>query len=107
MLGLPGRPVRDLSLSGVNVEFPGGGTEADARRAYPELEKGYPEPNKFGRTTAWGLLARHVSGLRIHDVRLTTRSTDERPLSRFDEVTGLEVSNSSFTLPDTGRRSSR
>lgn len=107
VLGLPGRPVRDLSLSGVNVEFPGGGTLVDARRAYPELEKGYPEPNKFGRTTAWGLLARHVSGLRIHDVRLTTRNIDERPISRFDEVAGLEVSNSSVTLPDTDKRTSR
>ena len=71
LAGIPATRSRTCELSGVHIEYRGGGTAADAAREPEELENAYPEPSMFGTLPAYGLFARHVRGLRVRDVSLS------------------------------------
>lgn len=87
IVGLPNHPIENVTLERVRLSYRGGGTAEDAARQPPELDDAYPEPSMFGRTPAYGLWARHVRGLRLNDVELTTSSPDARPDKVFEDVT--------------------
>jgi len=91
--GLPGYPVERVTFSNVHITFPGGGTaEEAARRDVPEMKDHYPEYHMFGTLPAYGLYARHASGLTLHNVRFELVSQDLRPAIVCDDVEGLELS---------------
>lgn len=90
--GLPGHPVRDVRLSGIQLHCRGGGTADDARRIVPELEQDYPEPMLFGRLPAWGLYVRHAAGLYLRDLALHLLQSDRRPAVQLEDVVGADVS---------------
>ena len=92
--GLPGHPVEDVSISHLTSVHAGGGTLADAGRAIPENETTYPEPSMFGVTPAFGLYARHVRGLNLHQVAMRAVKPDARPAVVLDDVRQLRVSAS-------------
>jgi hypothetical protein len=52
----------------------------------PEMPREYPEPSNFGILPAYGLYARHVRGLTIRNLALTTALEDERPPVVLDDV---------------------
>jgi polygalacturonase len=89
--GIPGHPVADVRLEGIQLFSRGGGTAADAARAVPEMVADYPEPMLFGPLPAWGLYARHVAGLRLRDIRLVLLAADARPPVALDDVSGLQA----------------
>jgi polygalacturonase len=89
--GLPGHPLENVTLSGIQLSFEGGGTVEDARREVPEKEIDYPEYKMFGRLPAFGMWCRHVQGLRLHDVQVGTGKPDARPGLVCDDVQQLEV----------------
>jgi hypothetical protein len=74
-------------LSGLQFHYRGGGTAEQAARVVPEFEKAYPDPHVFGVMPAWGVFARHVKNLRMHDVELRVLSDDQRPAVFFEDVT--------------------
>ncbi|ESQ93299.1 exo-poly-alpha-D-galacturonosidase [Asticcacaulis sp. AC460] len=83
IMGLPGHPVEDLVLQDVRLSYRGGGLPVEMPG---ELADAYPEPSMFGVTPAWGLWARHVRGLVLDRVALTT-ARDERLEQILDDVT--------------------
>ncbi|MBN2288448.1 MAG: glycoside hydrolase family 28 protein [Candidatus Glassbacteria bacterium] len=89
--GLPGHPIRGVTLSNLRLTFPGGGTAEDYRRAVPELEDQYPEAVMFGTLPAWALYCRHVEGLRLENLDLVLEGADSRPALVFDDVRGLDL----------------
>lgn len=89
--GLPGYPVEDVSFSNVHIEVEGGGTPELAAREVPEEPTTYPESSMWGRLPAHGLYCRHVNGLSMRDVRISTRHPDARPLLICDDVSDLRV----------------
>lgn len=92
LMGTPGTIIEDVTLSDVHVTFPGGGTaEEAARRDIPELERQYPTPYMFGILPAYGLFARHVRGLSLHNVRFDLASPDLRPALVCDDVEDLDL----------------
>jgi len=91
--GLKASPVSDISLSDILIEFRGGGTQGEAGRDVPELEKGYPEPGSFGVLPSYGLYARHAAGLTLDHVRFRCDTEDERPPLIFDDVAGCDLSH--------------
>jgi hypothetical protein len=89
--GLPGHDIEGVRLENIRLIFKGGGTKADAARVPPELGTNYPEPK--GTMPAYGLFARHVSGLELANIHLSCEKEDLRPAIKCDDVNGLEIDN--------------
>ena len=87
LAGLPDSKIQNVRLSNVSVDFCGGGTEADRDIQVPEDEYRYPEQWFFGALPAYGLYARHVSGLKIFNTDLTLSGQDARDVCYFEDVT--------------------
>jgi polygalacturonase len=91
LAGLPGHPISDVQLVGIQLCSRGGGTPADATRIVPEMICDYPEPMLFGTLPAWGLYARHVTGLHLRDIQLRLLNPDARPAVMLDDVTACRT----------------
>lgn len=86
--GLPGHPVRGVTLSDIDITMAGGGKAAPI--AVPEAEGDYPHAPMFGPLPAHGLYVRHVDGLSLRNVRFRTAAPDTRPAVVFDDVSDVE-----------------
>ena len=84
--GLPAHPIEDVELRNVVLESDGGGTREEASRAIPEREGSYPESTMFGALPAYGFYCRHVRGLRLVDLCLSTHEPDLRHALVLDDV---------------------
>lgn len=91
ILGTPEHRIEDVSIDEIFIEFAGGGTAEQARRVVPENETDYPEPTRHGVAPAWGLFARHVSGLSVSDLTLRTRAPDYRPALRVEQASNVNL----------------
>ena len=98
--GIPGHPIEDLSLSDMRIAYQGGGSAADAALEPPEKETEYPEPDMFGNMPAFGLYARHVTGLTTRDIHFSLDKPDARPALRLDEVSGADIDH--LVVPPRG-----
>lgn len=87
--GLPGHPIENVSLSDLEFSFEGGGTREDATREVPELPETYPDPTNFDKLPAYGCYCRHVTGLRVQNVRVRTTEPDLRHAWVCEDVAGL------------------
>jgi hypothetical protein len=89
--GLPDHPIEGVRLENIRIVYKGGGTTKDAERIFPELDTGYPQPNKLGTTPAYGLFARHVRDLELANIRLSFASDHLRPALVCHDIDGLEI----------------
>jgi len=95
--GLPGHPVKDITLENISIEYEGGGDSSVAKYGLDSLERitenasGYPEFSMFGELPAWGLYVRHAEGITIKNIRLGYQKEDFRTACIFNDVTGLNV----------------
>ncbi len=87
--GLPGFPIRDLTLA--NITVADAGTGRFAGLAVPELAESYPYAGMFGMLPAYSLYARHVQRLSISNWRDRRELPDPRPAAVFDAVSNLRV----------------
>jgi len=87
--GIPGHYVEDVVLENIEISFPGGGTHEDAERVVPEDIARYPEQFFFGVLPAWGAYVRHARGVEFRNVRLTTRTPDQRKKVILEDVEGF------------------
>ena len=77
--GIPGYPVRNISLSHISIECDGGGTSEDYNRQVPEKEKSYPEYDMFDVLPSYGFYVRHAENIHFNDIQLITKDEDLRP----------------------------
>jgi polygalacturonase len=91
ILGLPGHEIEDLSLSNIRIYYQGGGTAEQASLDPPELEKGYPDPDLFGITPAYGFFIRHVKGLSMSGVEVKFEKDEQRPAFQLSDVHGADL----------------
>jgi hypothetical protein len=96
--GLPGHPVRDVTLRDISILYGGIGTKQRTNHhhwtnldAVPERADSYPESTMFGILPAWGLYLRHAEGIRLENVTLRTQAADYRPALVADDVRGLKL----------------
>ena len=89
--GLPGALVENVTLAHLTLEFEGGGRKALVDRSVPERADAYPESHMFGDLPAYGLYCRHVQGLTVTDVRMTTLAPDERHAVVCDDVRDIDL----------------
>ena len=81
--------LEDISFTDIHVNYAGGGTAAQAaKRDIPKMAAEYfgvwdPAP---GGPPAYGLYARNVKGLSLHNVRFEYEQAGRRPAIIFDNV---------------------
>jgi polygalacturonase len=85
LAGLPDRPIECVQLRDIDLRFRGGFSEP-VPAPPPELADAYPEPSMFGPTPAWGVWARHVTGLEVDKLRLHRDGKDPRPPVLLDDA---------------------
>ena len=96
--GLPGHPVRGVTLRKVAFTYGGIGQTAkpnhlrlDRLQDIPECAENYPEATMFGVLPAWGLYCRHVEDLVLDQVTLGVTGSDYRAAVVCDDVRNLTV----------------
>jgi polygalacturonase len=84
--GIPGHPVEALTLENIKLQLSGGG-QPNGKVSIPEKEDAYPEINMFGsKLPAYGIFARHVKGITLHNVEFSPKTPDARPAVGFQDV---------------------
>jgi polygalacturonase len=91
--GIPDHRIEDLSLSDISVAHRGGRTTEDAKAQPAELEKDYPDPNRFGPMPVHGFFVRHAKGISFRDVDVRYEKEDLRPAILLDDVVGADFTH--------------
>jgi polygalacturonase len=100
--GIPGNDIEDVRLSNIRIYYQGGGTKEQAALQPPEKETDYPEPVMFGEIPAYGFYIRHVRGLIITDVEVSSMKDDARPPFMLEDVKGADFHRvKAQKLPDS------
>lgn len=89
--GIPGHPVKNISLSNIKINFAGGGSPADREKKMPELADSYPEGNMWGNLPAYGFYLRHAENIYLSDIHLTFNAPEQRPAILAEDIIGLTV----------------
>jgi polygalacturonase len=97
--GIPGFPVRRITLKNIRISAIGGGTAELARKDVPELEGKYPDADMFDDLPAYGLFCRHAETLVLDNVNLHLEKPDARPAMIFDRVEDLDLRAGSAASP--------
>jgi polygalacturonase len=90
--GVPGGLIEDISFNNIRQLHPGGGTAADAAIKPPENAGQYPEPNMFGPMPAYGFYLRHVKGVTMQNVEMSTLTPDARPAVVTEDASEIRAS---------------
>jgi len=85
--GIKDHDIKDVEIKDSKFYFNGNGTDEQAKRDVPELEKGYPEPGSFGILPAYGIYVRHANNIKLEDIELQLINNDQRPAISMDNVT--------------------
>jgi polygalacturonase len=99
--GIPGFPVRRITLKNIRISAIGGGTEELARKDVPELENKYPDADMFDDLPAYGLFCRHAETLVLDNVSFHLEKPDARPAVIFDRVENLDLRTLSAAAPSS------
>lgn len=127
LAGLPGHPIEDVTLDGIQVVSRGGITleqvaqqpaelvnwfffRGDERNltgprdpfAVPLREKAYPEPSMFGLLPASAVYARHVKNLAVRNLGYAFEREDTRPLVVLDTIDGATFESLRAPRPAAG-----
>ncbi len=98
--GLPGNPVRDVTLKNISILYGGIGPtpKPDQLRIdqVPECAENYPESKMFGTLPAWGLYCRHADGIKLENITFRVKGQDYRPALVCDDVSNLDVNGFRF-----------
>ncbi len=84
--GIPGYPVKNISMENVRIFYSGGGTPADADKSVDEKEKSYPEATMFGKLPAYGMFIRHAENVRFSNVEFYLAADDRRSPFFLEDV---------------------
>lgn len=98
--GVPGHYITNLTLENIEIDLLGSGTAIEARQKVPEAIDQYPEVKTFGPTIpAYGVWARHVSGLKLKNIRFLIKQNDLRPAMVCEDGKDIEVTD--WNIPAT------
>lgn len=112
LAGIPGHQIENVTLRNIDITHVGGCALTDSiilpeppgglrhqrdtqyvvnlNQEVLEYENVYPEPWMFGITHAKGLFLRHVKGLTLDNVRISSADEDSRPYSLLEDVQDLQ-----------------
>ena len=109
IIGLPQYKIRNVTLSNIEIVYPGAGNPHYARRgtskaelaAIPEMPNAYPEFSQFKELPAWGFYVRHAEGITFDNITLKAKEGDYRPAIGFDDVKGASFKAITIKEPDS------
>jgi polygalacturonase len=91
IVGLVGHPIEDVRLSDITIEYRGGGTAEEAKLEPVENERGYPEPSMFGTVPVYGFFIRHVAGLTVERIKVSSAAPEARPAVWLEDAAGVSL----------------
>ena len=95
--GIPGHYAENITLENIEIIYEGGaGREVnsfptDSIENITEATSSYPEFSMFGELPVWGLYVRHVKGLTLKNIKLTSVTPDFRSTCLFNDVEKLKL----------------
>lgn len=96
--GIPGHPVRDVTLRNIRITYGGIGDSAKPDHILlenlievPHHVGNYPESKMFGVLPAWGFYVRYADGLRFENMTLDVSCKDYRAGAVFASVRNLKL----------------
>lgn len=107
IVGLPDWRVENVTLSNIEIVYPGGGNPYYARRgtskeeleSIPEMPFAYPEFSQFKELPAWGFYVRHADNITFDNVILRAKEADYRPAIVVDDAKDLKLQKMTITEP--------
>ncbi len=93
IIGEIGHPVKDITLSNININFDGGGTLEESRQNKPELVNEYPECIRLGHLPSYAFFIRHAEGITFRDVEFSYNEADHRPAVICDDIRKIKIMN--------------
>jgi len=97
--GQPGFPVKNISLSNIQLFTNGGVKAGDYNEIVKEDAKGYPQPTAWKVLPASGLYIRHADGISIHNVVFGVENPDVRVPVMANDVTNLQIAGIRLSGP--------
>ncbi len=98
--GIPGHPVKNITLENIDIALAGGGTAEHAKWKVPEAVDQYPEVKTFGPTIpAYGIWTRHVEGLKLINISFKLDSNELRPAFVCED--GKDILLKDWNIPYT------
>ena len=97
--GTPGNSIKNVTISDLSVQLPGGGKAEEAKTVLAENEADYPEITMFGKIMpAYGIYIRHANEIKLDHINLTTQKPDGRPAIIDTDISEATITN--ITTPD-------
>lgn len=90
--GIKNHPIKNISLSNININFKGGITEEISMDVL-DLEVHYPESDMFGILPSYGFYFRHVENLKVDNVNLSLEESDSRYAFVLSNVIKVSISD--------------
>lgn len=90
--GIPEHYVEDIQLSNIKIEYAGGIKRSNYNLEVEELAENYPESTMWGNLPSYGFYIRHAQGIKLNNITLSFRETDERPAILVDDVKNMKFS---------------
>lgn len=91
--GLIGHPIKNISLSNIQLFSKGGLRMGDFSTTVNEDEKGYPHAITYGNLPSHTLYIRHAENISIDNINIKTENPDVRFPIIADDVKGLQIKN--------------
>ncbi len=92
--GIPGHPVRDVSMENISIRIHGGGQKENSFVEVPENISNYPEFSLFSEwLPAYGAYIRHAENVRIENVTVETVIPDQRYVVAACNVKDFSIKN--------------
>lgn len=92
VVGLPDALISNVSFNNIEFKHAGGGNEQyanvplDQLNTIPEIPAKYPDFSMFKELPAWGIFAKHATGLQFSNITMICQRTDFRMPVVLDDV---------------------
>jgi hypothetical protein len=100
--GIPGYNVENVILENIEIVCPGRASKGMAYmplwrlKDIPENINRYPEYDMFRELPSWGFFLRHVTGVKMKNIRLKLENEDFRPAIVMDDVGQVNMEQMDF-----------
>lgn len=90
--GIPGHHIENVMFENIMITYKGGGSSTMTMPEVPELIDKYPSATMFRDLPAYGFFLRHVTNIKMEDIRLALSTDDQRYVLFADDCEQMEIS---------------